>query len=328
MTKHDILRQPEGTISGILPAIAYPRGKALMVQGIDPDTGVRTFALATGRCDGFMTRASRVGPGLTAEEQAFGFNTEAGEPETPFEVSKPGSLELATEMEIEGGDYILLDESTDSDMVVSVTVSNAGTGFTSLPTVGFSGGAGSGAAAVARLKVLSLAIAGGGTGYTVGDVLTVVGGDNTVVATLTVSTVNTGVITGATVTTAGTYSAIPANAVAVTGGPGTGATFNLTWGVGSVVITSPGDDYTSAPTVAFSGGGGNSAAATAALGALTSGAITDVTPLFTPCSFVNGMARVAQSNDFAQFRIIGFPTPTEEGQLRVRLEAIAGYKVA
>jgi hypothetical protein len=76
MTKHDILRQEDDTsISGILPDVAYPRGKALMISTVDPDTNVPTFVLASGRCDGFMMQASRVGPGLTDKEQAFGFNT-------------------------------------------------------------------------------------------------------------------------------------------------------------------------------------------------------------------------------------------------------------
>lgn len=80
-------------------------------------------------------------------------------------------------------------------------------------------------------NVIAAAIAGGGTGYTVGDILTVSGG--TVVggytATLEVTSVAAGVIDGIRVDDCGAYSAQPGNPVSVTGGTGSGATFNLTF---------------------------------------------------------------------------------------------------
>jgi len=75
--------------------------------------------------------------------------------------------------------------------------------------------------------VTGAAIDLGGTGYTVSDVLTVVGGSGTA-ATLTVTSVSGGVIDGISVTTAGDYSSAPSNPVSVTGGTGADATFNLT----------------------------------------------------------------------------------------------------
>ena len=75
----------------------------------------------------------------------------------------------------------------------------------------------------------SLALAG--SGYVLGDVLTVVGGTGTA-ATLTVSGVNaTGGITSAALTTPGAYTVAPTNPVSVTGGTGTGATVNLATGL-------------------------------------------------------------------------------------------------
>jgi len=79
-------------------------------------------------------------------------------------------------------------------------------------------------------------IGDGGTGYTVNDVLTVSGGGvGSTAATLTVNTVNAGVITAATITTPGSYvfTTLPAvggavAGVSVTGGTGTGAKFNMT----------------------------------------------------------------------------------------------------
>lgn len=77
-------------------------------------------------------------------------------------------------------------------------------------------------------RVSAAAIVAGGAGYTVGDVLSVTGGTGTFVATLKVVTIAAGVITAIKVWTSGVYTVNPTNAVAVTGGTGAGATFNLT----------------------------------------------------------------------------------------------------
>jgi hypothetical protein len=70
----------------------------------------------------------------------------------------------------------------------------------------------------------------GGTGYTVGDTLTVVGGLGQIDTELTVSTVGGGgAITAVTITNAGQYTEIPVNPVSVTGGSGSAATFDMTF---------------------------------------------------------------------------------------------------
>ena len=74
-----------------------------------------------------------------------------------------------------------------------------------------------------------VAIAGGGTGYTVGDTLLVEGGIGSVAVELTVDTVSSGVITGVTITNSGEYTTTPSNSVSVTGGSGSDATFDLTF---------------------------------------------------------------------------------------------------
>ena len=81
-------------------------------------------------------------------------------------------------------------------------------------------------------NVIAAAIVSGGTGYTIGDILTVSGGTvvNSLVATLEVLSVAAGVIDGVRVFNTGAYSAQPGNPVAVTGGTGADdATFNLTF---------------------------------------------------------------------------------------------------
>lgn len=83
--------------------------------------------------------------------------------------------------------------------------------------------------------VVNAAINNAGTGYTAGDILTIVGGTNTTVAKIKVDTVGGGgAITGVVVETdvvgdEGDYTVRPANPVSVTGGTGTSATFDLEW---------------------------------------------------------------------------------------------------
>jgi hypothetical protein len=76
--------------------------------------------------------------------------------------------------------------------------------------------------------VQSATVAAGGTGYTVGDVLTLVGGTRATAATLTVATVGGGgdVLT-VTVSNQGNIWTYPTEPASVTGGTGTGATFNI-----------------------------------------------------------------------------------------------------
>lgn len=170
--------------------------------------------------------------------------------------------------------------------LLQCVMTNNGTGYTTLPTVNFSGGTGTGAAAQAGLGVVSAAVNAAGLGYTAGSVLGPAAGTISPYvisrpgniapgsASFVVATVNgTGGVTGITTSQVGNYSVIPGTvAVATTGGGGSGCTLNLTWGVSAVNITNAGGDigngqilYTSAPAVAFAGGGGASAAATASI---------------------------------------------------------------
>ena len=78
-------------------------------------------------------------------------------------------------------------------------------------------------------EAFEVAIGSGGLGYTVGDTLTVAGGIFSIPVEITVDTVAVGVITGASITNAGSYTEIPANPVSVAGGTGSGATFDITF---------------------------------------------------------------------------------------------------
>jgi len=122
-----------------------------------------------------------------------------------------------------------------------LTITNAGSGYTSAPTLTFSGGGGSGAAAVAgpltfKTGTIGVIVTNSGTGYT---------------STPTV------VFTGGSPTVAAQATAI------VFGGQVTG-----------VIVTNPGSGYSSAPSVSFSGGTPTTAATAKAL--LTSDDLSDV----------------------------------------------------
>jgi hypothetical protein len=154
--------------------------------------------------------------------------------------------------------------------VTAITVTANGGSYTSAPTWSATAPTTAGGVQATGTTVVgasaALTINGGGTGYTAGDLLTVVGGTNTQAAVITVGTVSAGVITSATVTTFGQYSVVPTSPVSVTGGTGSGATFTLTYFVRSCAIGNAGSGYVEQPTVSFSGGGGSGAAAYATVG--------------------------------------------------------------
>jgi len=159
--------------------------------------------------------------------------------------------------------------------VTAVTRTATGSGYTSAPTWTASapttagGTTASGTTNISN-NISTPTITSGGTGYTVGNVLTFVGGTFSLASQVTVSSVSGGVITGITVSIGGIYTVPPTNPISVTGGSGTGATFTLTsWGVNALLISNAGSGYVEQPTVTFSGGGGAGAAAYATVGAST-----------------------------------------------------------
>lgn len=80
-------------------------------------------------------------------------------------------------------------------------------------------------------QVSAAAIQAGGSGYAVGDTITLTGGTAIAHAVLTVDTLSGSAVATVTVTYPGNYTTKPADPVAQgsTSGAGTGATFNMTW---------------------------------------------------------------------------------------------------
>lgn len=142
-----------------------------------------------------------------------------------------------------------------SNSVQAVTLTSAGAGYTSAPTVNISGGGGSGASAGCTIGLASAAIAAGGTGYVVGDVITINTNFGSAGQFPVTSVSGTGAITGiGTITRLTASGPTLANPVAGVGGTGTGATFNCTCNLNPLTLITMGSGYTSTPTVSFTGG--------------------------------------------------------------------------
>jgi FtsP/CotA-like multicopper oxidase with cupredoxin domain len=147
--------------------------------------------------------------------------------------------------------------------VTSVSVTDAVGGYTSAPTVFFSGGGGTGAAATAQISgVTTIAVTNGGSGYTSPPTVDFTDGGGS--GATAVAILTGGSVTGVTVTNGGSGYAI-APTIGFTGGGGTGAVANATVAPGfvtGIIVTNSGSGYATPPGVTFSSG---SAAATAAI---------------------------------------------------------------
>jgi hypothetical protein len=158
--------------------------------------------------------------------------------------------------------------------VGAATVTSPGSGYVLPPIVSFTGGrpanvvvagfptlstdvnqlavsANSPAAAQAYLKVVSTNIAAGGSGYSAGTTLSVVGAQEqgATLAVLTPTIVG-GVITAVAITNAGDgYTGIPQVFAVDPMGTGSGAVITTSMGVGNIELYRGGTGYISAPTV-------------------------------------------------------------------------------
>jgi len=158
--------------------------------------------------------------------------------------------------------------------VTAITRTATGSNYTSFPSVAITAPTTAGGVqaviTVAQMFANTATIQAGGTGYTVGNTVTIVGGTPaTGAATYTISAVSGGVVTAVTPLNFGAYTVLPTNPVSVTGGSGTGLTLNVTYGVQNFTISNAGSGYIEQPTVTFSGGGGSGAAAYATVGTTT-----------------------------------------------------------
>ena len=168
--------------------------------------------------------------------------------------------------------------------VTSITVTSGGTGYISVPQVSISGGGGTGAAAEASLTgiVSALTIANTGIGYLTSPTVTFTGGGGTGAAAT--ASIFGGRIVSLTITNGGSgYTTAPAVTFSGGGGIGASATAVLTNVVDAITLTSSGSGYSYAPDVVISGGGGSGAAA---LAVITADSVTGLT-LVEPGSYTS-----------------------------------------
>ena len=153
----------------------------------------------------------------------------------------------------------------DADLAVeSIIMAQKGTGLTSIPTLTIDGASTTTATAeVVTVGITELNALVGGSGYLVGNVLTLEGGTANEAATATVSAVDAnGTVTAVTSITGGDYSAVITGTDASTttdSEAGTGCTFTVSgiaYGINTVTVTDPGNGYLAIPTISVSAGTG------------------------------------------------------------------------
>jgi uncharacterized protein len=140
--------------------------------------------------------------------------------------------------------------------VSAVNVTNGGSGYTSAPTVAFSGGGGNGAAATVVLTgdvVTSVNVTNSGSGYTSAPTVAFSGGGGTgAAATALIAAVPGNSLATIAVTGGGSGYAVAPTVVIAGSGTGAAATAVVAAGVVTAVnVTNGGANYTTAPTITF-----------------------------------------------------------------------------
>jgi len=206
--------------------------------------------------------------------------------------------------------------TVDTVQLDSVVLNAAGTGYNVNDLIVLAGGTFSTAAI---LKVTAIGVAGAVSTFTVQS-----GGSYTVeTATFTQgstsgtgsgATFNTAVwgVNTAHVSTAGSFTTLPANPVlqGSTSGVGTGAQFTVLWGLLSVIVSAGGSGYTASSGFTVTGGGGTGGATgqlvlgSASYPNLPNGTSTLPTQTLTLANGTNGNAGVTDAT------LIGFDVPT------------------
>ena len=173
--------------------------------------------------------------------------------------------------------------------VKSVTVTNQGSGYVTAPLVRFIGGGGNGAEAVVALDgmsgswhIESITLTKGGTGYSSAPAVKLVGGGVDQLSSLTLVNKGSGYTSAPTISFSGGGGAGATATASITETVQTGTDWqgNPTYEtvtrdyVTSITLTNAGSNYSTPPTVVFSGGGGSNATATVDLAGLNSGGTT------------------------------------------------------
>ena len=192
-----------------------------------------------------------------------------------FESDLDGA-EWTVAAEVRAGAVVLVltatDQRRDADRVESVTITNAGYGYLSVPTVTFSApqtaGVTATGVAVRESGVRSVLLVSRGSGYTAPPTVTFTGGTGTG-ASATATLRASGEVDSVTITNPGTGYGQSGQPTVVFSAPASGTTASgqafPSLGVESVTITNGGSGYTAPPSVGFAAGTGADAAGTAVL---------------------------------------------------------------
>jgi hypothetical protein len=232
---------------------AYQQGGQVVFQGVRVTDGSDTAAAVTVQSN-CLTLTSKYTGSLGNTQQAT-FSAGSAANSQRVTLLTPGVLPEIFDNILQG---------------IQSVATTAGTTYTSVPAISI--GAPQIAGGIAASAGASLAVYGtptvgaGGSGYAANDFVTCSNGVVAKVATVnagaiaTLSPITTMGCNVGSVTGAGT--AIPASPLAQvsTTGAGTGATINVTWGLGPLVNLVPGSGYTAAPMLTLTGGGGTSGA--------------------------------------------------------------------
>ena len=179
---------------------------------------------------------------------------------------------------ITGGTQATAYATISAGAVVSITIVNSGSGYTTAPSITFSSGAAAATAVVATGQVNSITLTNAGSGYTSAPTITLSAPPSGTTATALASyiTFATGTVSIA-VTNGGTGYTNAANTVVTISGTGTNAagTAIISGGqVTQVIMTNPGSGYDANTTVSITGGGATTNAT--ALAVVNTNPIVDV----------------------------------------------------
>ena len=171
----------------------------------------------------------------------------------------------ADAMALNGG--TILDNSGDRVATTQTVTSGVDTGATTFPTATLVNGSAEFATTAVlgavTAKVVSVEVAGGGSGHAVNDIITIANSFGTGTnATYKVTAVDSGAATALEIVNAGAYTAIGGGVTGIaqqsTDGSGSSLTVNVTLGVSAVAVSSGGNqgtNYTRAPEISFAGTG-------------------------------------------------------------------------
>jgi hypothetical protein len=168
-----------------------------------------------------------------------------------------------TAPDVQGGTQAQAAATISAGVVVAVTITEPGSGYLNVPTVGFSSGAAAATAVLTKGTVNSITLTNAGTGYTSPPTVTLTGGGGVNAAAICqLVTFKTGTLSVLVTNGGSGYGASGSFFVTVTGtsGSGANATAIVSGGaVTQVIMNNPGSGYTAAGTVTFGGSGSNAA---------------------------------------------------------------------